>query len=383
MPWRALYRCLACYGPTDTYNRTALQRLWQFDDQSDGRQLGPLQLCRQRLAGFSWTINGTHSTYCDINIDGALTDGGWTNTKIRGVMGANASVAFSQIRDGSSNTVLLAEIRAGRHIVRLTRRFGPWPADVPIAFGRTATSATIMAPTVPRHRWPTTSWLAPTFKRPWAASPLCRKWACPAPRAIGRTISKPPEACTRAASTPVSPTGSIHLAQRFYRSQLESQLHIRLGPPHALLRRPAHRYQRILTSSAKAPPIRLRLCKKHLVFSGHSLHTFGTSGGLIMFCSLPILTFASRRNRLCLPPTTGRAWLRWKRVFWCNPSGVFLFGPHFRAESNRPFHLPAGEAPRCHSFLGLLPDPMQKQRRKARSAAPCVLSPSKIVACSP
>ena len=38
---------------------------------------------------------------------------GWANAKIRGVMGANASVGISGIRDGTSNTVLVAEIRAG------------------------------------------------------------------------------------------------------------------------------------------------------------------------------------------------------------------------------------------------------------------------------
>ena len=38
---------------------------------------------------------------------------GWNNPNLRGVMGANVSIGTNQIRDGTSNTVLLAEIRAG------------------------------------------------------------------------------------------------------------------------------------------------------------------------------------------------------------------------------------------------------------------------------
>ena len=41
------------------------------------------------------------------------TSKGWQDRRIRGVMGANASSTIAQIRDGTSNTILLAEIRAG------------------------------------------------------------------------------------------------------------------------------------------------------------------------------------------------------------------------------------------------------------------------------
>jgi prepilin-type processing-associated H-X9-DG protein len=43
----------------------------------------------------------------------ALPGYGWSRPFIRGVMGANTSVGFAEITDGSSNTVLLGEIRAG------------------------------------------------------------------------------------------------------------------------------------------------------------------------------------------------------------------------------------------------------------------------------
>jgi prepilin-type N-terminal cleavage/methylation domain-containing protein/prepilin-type processing-associated H-X9-DG protein len=41
------------------------------------------------------------------------TSGGWKLPYMRGVMGANSSVGFAEMTDGSSNTILLGEIRAG------------------------------------------------------------------------------------------------------------------------------------------------------------------------------------------------------------------------------------------------------------------------------
>jgi len=41
------------------------------------------------------------------------TSPGWKDPHYRGVMGANCSVTIAQIRDGTSNTLLLGEIRAG------------------------------------------------------------------------------------------------------------------------------------------------------------------------------------------------------------------------------------------------------------------------------
>jgi len=102
--------CLLC--PTDSYNRTAFSGSGSSMTNQMGDNWGRCNYAANGSLGFL-TINGTHGTYCDINIDGALADGGWSNAKIRGMMGANASVSFAQIRDGSSNTVLLAEIRAG------------------------------------------------------------------------------------------------------------------------------------------------------------------------------------------------------------------------------------------------------------------------------
>jgi prepilin-type N-terminal cleavage/methylation domain-containing protein len=52
----------------------------------------------------------------------------WTSAWHRGIMGANASVSMGEIRDGSSNTILLAELRAG--LVAVDRR-GVWALSGP------------------------------------------------------------------------------------------------------------------------------------------------------------------------------------------------------------------------------------------------------------
>ena len=43
----------------------------------------------------------------------AFNSQGWNDGKIRGVMGANASATIDDIKDGTSNTIMLLEIRAG------------------------------------------------------------------------------------------------------------------------------------------------------------------------------------------------------------------------------------------------------------------------------
>ena len=54
--------------------------------------------------------------YASNNIDTAaagLRSPGWNEDRIRGVMGANSSVKIAQITDGTSNTILAGEVRAG------------------------------------------------------------------------------------------------------------------------------------------------------------------------------------------------------------------------------------------------------------------------------
>ena len=104
--------CLLC--PSDTYNRTA----FNGSGSSMTNQMGDNWARGNYAANASlgcMSSNGTftYSFHSGINVDAAFAEGGWPDARLRGVMGANTSVTMAQIRDGSSNTVLLAEIRAG------------------------------------------------------------------------------------------------------------------------------------------------------------------------------------------------------------------------------------------------------------------------------
>jgi prepilin-type N-terminal cleavage/methylation domain-containing protein len=52
-------------------------------------------------------------TGSDINHGATESSGGWQSNRRRGVMGANVSLNIGQITDGTSNTLLVGEIRAG------------------------------------------------------------------------------------------------------------------------------------------------------------------------------------------------------------------------------------------------------------------------------
>ncbi len=66
--------------------------------------------------------------YCVSYYAAGPTSPMWASNWLRGIMGANVSVGIAQIRDGASNTILLAELRAG--IVPIDRR-GTWALGGP------------------------------------------------------------------------------------------------------------------------------------------------------------------------------------------------------------------------------------------------------------
>jgi prepilin-type N-terminal cleavage/methylation domain-containing protein/prepilin-type processing-associated H-X9-DG protein len=57
------------------------------------------------------------------DFNAGVTSVGWQNNRRRGVMGLNASCKIAHIRDGTSNTLLLSEVRVGLHPID---RRGTW-----------------------------------------------------------------------------------------------------------------------------------------------------------------------------------------------------------------------------------------------------------------
>ena len=93
--------------PTDSFNRQPFMGTQGSESASFGDNWargnyaanGGLGLPRANPYGF-WQVLGP-------------TSPGWTNPNLRGVMGINCAISLAQVLDGVSNTILLAEIRAG------------------------------------------------------------------------------------------------------------------------------------------------------------------------------------------------------------------------------------------------------------------------------
>jgi prepilin-type N-terminal cleavage/methylation domain-containing protein/prepilin-type processing-associated H-X9-DG protein len=87
--------------PTDTYNRVPLQigpaanpQIWARGNYAASAGNGPL------LSGYGHSITGPNSP-------------GWLDPKRRGAIGPNVAVRLKEITDGTTNTFLLGEVRAG------------------------------------------------------------------------------------------------------------------------------------------------------------------------------------------------------------------------------------------------------------------------------
>ena len=100
--------------PSDAYNQTPFNGSKSSETASFGDGWARGNYAANASQG---ALNGTTQCYPytgSINDcgAGASTDG-WKLTSMRGVMGANTAVTMDQISDGASNTLLLAEVRAG------------------------------------------------------------------------------------------------------------------------------------------------------------------------------------------------------------------------------------------------------------------------------
>jgi prepilin-type N-terminal cleavage/methylation domain-containing protein/prepilin-type processing-associated H-X9-DG protein len=92
--------------PDDTYNRSPFNGSSSAMTNRLGDGWARCNCAANAALGFM-TATAHGSASC------ALGAPGWGDTRFRGVMGANDSIRFAQMKDGSSCTVMLGEIRAG------------------------------------------------------------------------------------------------------------------------------------------------------------------------------------------------------------------------------------------------------------------------------
>ena len=94
--------------PSDAYNRR------KFDGTKGSQTSNNGDNWARGNYGANGALEMQSASYKISSVDYAAgTAEGWADSRIRGVMGANQSVAISEIRDGTSNTVMLLELRAG------------------------------------------------------------------------------------------------------------------------------------------------------------------------------------------------------------------------------------------------------------------------------
>jgi prepilin-type N-terminal cleavage/methylation domain-containing protein len=92
--------------PCDTYNRQPFNGSTSSMTNQMGDGWGRCNVAANGALGFM-TVTAHGSASC------ALGAVGWGDVRYRGVMGANDSIRFAQMKDGSTCTVMLGEIRAG------------------------------------------------------------------------------------------------------------------------------------------------------------------------------------------------------------------------------------------------------------------------------
>lgn len=94
---------------TDTYNQQPFNGTAGTNTTRAGDNWGRGNYAANAALGFMSACSGGSAAGCAAFEDSP----GWNSAAHRGVMGANSSVTIAQIIDGTSSTILLAEIRAG------------------------------------------------------------------------------------------------------------------------------------------------------------------------------------------------------------------------------------------------------------------------------
>jgi prepilin-type processing-associated H-X9-DG protein len=98
----AVMRC-----PTDSYNRQPFMGTQGSETSSFGDNWARGNYAANADLGFPY-ISTTYERWA-----GSADSAAWKDSNLRGVMGNNVAITMAQVRDGTSNTILLGEIRAG------------------------------------------------------------------------------------------------------------------------------------------------------------------------------------------------------------------------------------------------------------------------------
>ncbi len=100
--------------PSDPYNTQPFNGSRSSQTNRLGDGWARCNYAANAALGYMTRNMSNHSRKCGGLDQRAAFDGpSWRDNRIRGVMGANTSIGFKDMHDGSSNTVLVAEIRAG------------------------------------------------------------------------------------------------------------------------------------------------------------------------------------------------------------------------------------------------------------------------------
>ena len=103
----------AMHCPSDSYNDKPFDGTASSLTSQLGTNWGRGNYAANAALGYNTADLASAGSECGLDMRAAAGAAGWSNRKLRGVMGANNSATMSDMRDGSSNTILLAEIRSG------------------------------------------------------------------------------------------------------------------------------------------------------------------------------------------------------------------------------------------------------------------------------
>jgi type II secretory pathway pseudopilin PulG len=99
--------------PTDSFNRKPFMGAASSQTNQLGDNWARGNYAGNAGLGYNTVDLASAQMECGLDMNAARSAPGWKDKRLRGVMGANSSAAVKDIKDGTTSTILLAEIRAG------------------------------------------------------------------------------------------------------------------------------------------------------------------------------------------------------------------------------------------------------------------------------